>query len=149
MVPVDGIGWVRHGGMEGFDESTMSQRAPSTSNNSTPSPNTYTFLLGELGTTPYFDPPSLESASPTSEFGDARQPTNSAEKPVVGLGLGGEHGEWGFQEEVKPRASVPVRVEKIRGREKHRLVMDDELRKLLPGGSGVAGKKRKKKFSDD
>ncbi|RPA99428.1 hypothetical protein L873DRAFT_1827987 [Choiromyces venosus 120613-1] len=130
----------------------MSQRAPSSTsnNNSTTPPNT-TFLLGELQTgTSSSEPPSPGSASPTSDFDDARLPANVAKKPVVAglLGVGGEHGEKKFQEEVKRRASIPVRLEKIRGKEKYRLVIDDELRKLLAGGGVVGGKKRKKKFSD-
>jgi len=126
----------------------MSQKTPSTGDNGAPSAtNSHTFLLGELQTTTSSDSPSPGSASPTSEFDDARLPANSAEKPVAGLGVGGEHEGKEFQQEVKRRASIPVRLEKIRGKEKYRLVIDDELRKLLVGVS-VAGGKRKKKFSD-
>ncbi|CUS12716.1 unnamed protein product [Tuber aestivum] len=131
-----------------FTKSTMSQRAPSTNNNITSSPETYTFLLGELRTAFSSDPPSPESASPAGDLDDAQLSANSTEGPVVGFGLGGEHGERRFQEKAKRRASVPVRLEKIRGREKYRLVIDDELRKLLAGGDGVSGGKRKKKFND-
>ncbi|KAG0133999.1 MBOAT, membrane-bound O-acyltransferase family-domain-containing protein [Tuber indicum] len=135
--------------MTQFNKLTMSQRAPSTSNHNTPSTaKTHTFLFGELQTTTSSDPPSPESASPTSDFDDARLSANPTEKPVVGLGVGGENGEREFQEQVGRRASIPVRLEKIRGKERYRLVMDDELGKLLVSGSVVRGKKRKKKFSD-
>lgn len=67
---------------------------------------------------------------------------------MAGLGLGGKHDGKKFQEEVKRRTSIPVRLEKIWGKEKYRLVIDDELRKLLVGGSVAGGKKRKKKFGD-
>ena len=127
----------------------MSQRAPSTGGNGALSPtSSHTFLLGELQTATSSDPPSPESASPTSEFDDVRLPANSTEKSVAGLGVGGEHAGKKFQEEVKRRTSIPVRLEKIWGKEKYRLVIDDELRKLLMGGSVAGGKKRKKKFSD-
>jgi sterol O-acyltransferase len=64
------------------------------------------------------------------------------------LGVGRENGEREFQEQVGRRASIPVRLEKIRGKERYRLVMDDELGRLLVSRSVVRGKKRKKKFSD-
>jgi len=140
---------VRYGSIAQFNKFTMSQSAPSTGGSGASSTtSSHTFLLGELQTSTSSDPPSPESASPTSEFDDVRLPANLTEKPVAGLGVGGEHNGKKFQEEVGRRASIPVRLEKIRGKEKYRLVMDDELRKLLVGGSVAGGKKRKKKFSD-
>jgi hypothetical protein len=114
-----------------------------------------TTLLGEIHAATSSGSPSPGSLSRTSsdDFDDHKLPANAAKKPVGDGGVGGEHAEKRLQEEQR-LASIPVRLEKIRGpgREKYRLLIDDELRRLMVDGSLrlSEGKetKRKTKFGD-